>query len=142
MQENNRNLILVVALSLAVMLAWQYFVLDPRMKAEQARQAQLAHLEKKQTLQSPGVPGVGESSGHLSRQAALTASGPRIRIDTPTVDGSLLLKGARFDDLRLKKYRETVDPRSPEIGLLAPKKTEFPYYADFGWVSSTRTPLP
>jgi YidC/Oxa1 family membrane protein insertase len=142
MEENNRNLIVVVALSLAVMLAWQYFVLDPRMKAEQARQAQLAHLEKKQTLQSPGLPGVGESSGQLSRRAALVESGPRIKIETPTVDGSLLLRGARFDDLRLKKYRETVDPKSPEIVLLAPKKTEFPYYADFGWVSSARTPLP
>jgi YidC/Oxa1 family membrane protein insertase len=142
MQENNRNLILVVALSLAVMLAWQYFILDPRMKAEQARQAQLAHLEKKQTERSPGLPGVGESSGHLSRQAALAESGPRIRIDTPTVDGSLLLNGARFDDLRLKKYRESVDPKSPEIVLLAPKKTEFPYYADFGWVSTAKASLP
>src|SRR5579864_3285504 len=143
MQENNRNLILVVALSLAVMLAWQYFILDPRMKAEQAaHQAQLAHLEKKQSLQSPGIPGVGESSGHLSRRAALAESGPRIKIDTPTVDGSLLLRGARFDDLRLKKYREKVDPKSPEIVLLAPKKTEFPYYVDFGWISNAKVSLP
>src|SRR5215469_3670100 len=139
MQENNRNLILVVALSLAVMLAWQYFVLDPRMKAEQAaHQAQLAHQHKSETLQSPSIPGVGESSDHLTRQAALAESGPRIKIDTPTVDGSLVLKGARFNDLRLKRYRETVDPRSPEIVLLAPKRTEFPYYADFGWISNTR----
>jgi YidC/Oxa1 family membrane protein insertase len=52
------------------------------------------------------------------------------------VDGSLLLKGARLDDLRLKKYRETVDPKSPEIVLLAPKSTDYPYYAEFGWVGS------
>ncbi len=62
-------------------------------------------------------------------------SGARVAIDTPTVDGSLRLKGARFDDLRLKKYRETVDPKSPEIVLLAPQSTDYPYYAVFGWVA-------
>ena len=49
------------------------------------------------------------------------------------MDGSLLLKGARFDDLRLKKYRETIDPKSPEIVLLAPQGTDYPYFAEFGW---------
>ena len=70
----------------------------------------------------------------------LKADGPRVAIDTPMVDGSILLKGARFDDLRLKKYRDTVDPKSPEIVLLAPKSTEYPYYAQFGWVGASGMP--
>jgi len=61
-------------------------------------------------------------------------------IDTPMVDGSILLKGARLDDLRLKKYRDTVDPNSPEIVLLAPKGTDYPYYASFGWVGGNAMP--
>ena len=61
-------------------------------------------------------------------------------IDAPMVDGSILLKGARFDDLRLKKYRETIDPKSPEIVLLAPKSTDYPYSADFGWVGAADMP--
>ena len=36
----------------------------------------------------------------MSREAALKAGGQRIAIDTPMVDGSILLKGARLDDLR------------------------------------------
>jgi YidC/Oxa1 family membrane protein insertase len=80
------------------------------------------------------VPQAGANGALLPRSAALEAGGARVAIDTPTVDGSLLLKGARFDDLRLKNYRETVDPKSPEIVLLSPKRTAFPYYADFGWV--------
>src|SRR5882724_6863192 len=136
MEENNRNLLLVVVLSVAILAGWQYFVAGPAMKAEQARQTQLAHQEKAQTQGSvPSIPGQGSAPGHISRAAALKASGPRIAINTPTVDGSLLLKGARFDDLRLKKYRESVDPKSREIVLLAPKNTDFPYYADFGWIS-------
>ncbi|HEY0106674.1 MAG TPA: membrane protein insertase YidC, partial [Rhizomicrobium sp.] len=68
----------------------------------------------------------------------------RVKIDTPDLDGSLLLKGARFDDLRLKSYHETTDPRSPEIVLLAPKGTAFPYFADFGWSNAqgASQPLP
>jgi len=144
MEENNRNLFLVVVLSVLVLAVWQYFIAGPAMKAEQARQTQLAHEEKTHAQRTaPSIPGEGLSNGHLSRRQALSAAGPRIVISTPTVDGSLLLKGARFDDLRLKKYRETVDPKSPEIVLLAPKNTDFPYYADFGWIGDeSRLKLP
>jgi YidC/Oxa1 family membrane protein insertase len=49
------------------------------------------------------------------------------------LDGSIQIKGAKLDDLRLKRYHETTDPKSAEIVLLAPKSTDYPYYADFGW---------
>ena len=143
MQENNnKNLIMVVVLSVMVMLAWQYLVINPQMKAEQARQAELAREHKNAKQEAPGVPRIATPSGHLTRNQALTEGGPRVAIDTPTVDGSLLLKGARFDDLRLKKYHQTVDPKSPEIVLLSPKRTDFPYYADFGWISAGHVALP
>ena len=64
--------------------------------------------------------------------------GARIAIRTPTVDGSLLLKGARFDDLRLKQYHDTIDPKSPEIDLLAPSGSAYPYFAEFGWTATDR----
>src|ERR1051325_2379393 len=133
MEENNRNLVLVVILSVLVLGVWQYFIAGPAMKSEEARQAHLAHEEKAHGPRpAPSVRGEDMSTGHISRGQALRAGGARIAIDTPTVDGSLLLKGARFDDLRLKKYHLSVDPKSPEIILLAPKNTDFPYYADFG----------
>ncbi|MBV9332357.1 MAG: membrane protein insertase YidC [Alphaproteobacteria bacterium] len=144
MEENNRNLFLVVVLSIMVMAGWQYFIVGPQMKAEQARQSRLAHQEKGAAAPAaaPGLPSIGDQGGRLARPEALKLGGSRVAIDTPTVDGSLLLKGARFDDLRLKKYRETVDPRSPEIVLLAPKKTAFPYYVDLGWISGAHVRLP
>jgi len=147
--NSNKNILLAIALSAAVLFLWQYFVATPSMKAEQARQQQLA----KQTGASkpapapstapgdaPGLPGIASSNARLSRSAALKAGGARVKIDTAMVDGSILLKGARLDDLRLKKYRETVDPKSPEIVLLAPKSTDYPYYAEFGWVGGANMP--
>jgi len=143
MNETNRNLILAVVLSAAVLFGWQYFVAAPAMKAEQARQA-LLHKEETKPAAPGSVPTVTGGAAHLTRDKALEAGGTRIRIDTPDVDGSLLLKGARLDDLRLKKYRETVDPKSPEIILLAPKGTAYPYFVDFGWANSpgVNQPLP
>jgi YidC/Oxa1 family membrane protein insertase len=71
----------------------------------------------------------------LSRGQALERGGTRIAIQTPSVEGSFLLRGGRIDDLRLKHYRESLDPKSPEIILLSPQGTAYPYYAQFGWVA-------
>ena len=43
---------------------------------------------------------------------------PRVAIDTPAVLGSINLRGGRIDDVSLKNYHETVDPKSPNIVLL------------------------
>jgi YidC/Oxa1 family membrane protein insertase len=133
--DGNRNFMIALALCALVLFGWQYFIATPQMKADQARQAQLAKQVKNVAPEAgPNVPGMATTSVHLSREAALKAGGTRIAIDTPMVDGSLRLIGAKLDDLRLKSYRETLDPKSPEIVLLAPKSTDYPYYADFGWV--------
>ncbi len=138
--NDNRNLIMAVALSALVLFAWQFFVSAPQMKAEQQRQALLAQQQKappaSDNVAAPGVP--KSEPAHMSRAQALAQGGVRVAIKTPTVDGSLLLKGARFDDLKLKNYRETTDPKSPEIDLLAPTGSEFPYFAQFGWSASDR----
>jgi YidC/Oxa1 family membrane protein insertase len=150
MDGNRNNMILAIALSALVIFAWQYFVVAPQMKADQARQAALAHQEKKPagapattgtaptaaTAAAPNVPGMAGSTVHMTRQAALKVSGARVAIDSPLLDGSIALKGGKLDDLRLKKYHETIDPKSPEIVLLAPKNTEYPYYAEFGWIGA------
>ena len=140
--DSNRNFMIALALCAAVLFGWQYFIATPQMKADQARQAQLAKQIKTVTPQTaPGVPGLATTTSHMSREAALKAGGPRIAIDTPMVDGSIKLTGAKLDDLRLKTYRETLDPKSPEIVLLAPKSTDFPYYAEFGWIGgNTKVP--
>jgi YidC/Oxa1 family membrane protein insertase len=138
--NNNKNVILAIALAAMVFGVWQYFVATPAMKAEQARQAALTHQQKAKPPGAPALPGIAAASSHMSRAAALKIGGTRVVIDTPMVDGSILLKGARLDDLRLKKYHDTVDPKSPEIVLLAPKGTAYPYSAAFGWVGANSMP--
>ncbi|HEY5337540.1 MAG TPA: membrane protein insertase YidC, partial [Rhizomicrobium sp.] len=37
---------------------------------------------------------------------------------------------------QLRKYKETVDPKSPEVVLLSPEGTSYPYYAVYGWIAA------
>jgi YidC/Oxa1 family membrane protein insertase len=141
--DNNRNMFLAVGLSAIFMLGWWKFVAEPQAKLQQQKaQAVAAQQHKAPQSQAtvvappPGVTATSAAPMHLSRAAALKQSGPRIAIKTPTVDGSLRLKGARFDDLKLKHYHETTDPKSPEIDLLAPSGSSYPYFAEFGWSST------
>jgi YidC/Oxa1 family membrane protein insertase len=137
--DNNRNLFLALFLSFLVMAGWYFFFAGPQMRAEQAKQAHQAALQHSAaqtaatTTSTAGAPVAQPKAAQLSRTDALKLDGARVPIDTPTVDGSLTLKGARFDDLRLKNYKETVDPKSPEIVLFSPERTRFPYFAQYGW---------
>ena len=66
---------------------------------------------------------------------------PRIKIQSSRLSGSVSLTGARFDDLTLTDYRETIEEDSDKISLLLPFGAPKPYYADFGWVSAdTKVP--
>jgi YidC/Oxa1 family membrane protein insertase len=152
--NEHRNTILAVVLSGIVLLAWQYFYNIPQM--EQRRQQELAQAESQAlpapqsspstsptpsggtTAQPSGTPAQPQATEAptTTRPEALAAS-PRITIDTPSVTGSISLKGARIDDVSLVKFRDTVDPLSPAIVLFSPSGSPNPYYAEFGWVAAT-----
>jgi YidC/Oxa1 family membrane protein insertase len=88
------------------------------------------------------VPGGADSTAQQAEvlRKALAAS-PRLKIISPRLRGSISLVGARFDDLILNDYRETIEEGSKNISLLLPFGSANPYYADFGWVSAdTKTP--
>ena len=60
----------------------------------------------------------------------------RIKIANADLNGSIRLKGARFDSLNLSKYKQNINPDSGDVELLTPNGTKTPYFADFGWISS------
>ena len=85
-----------------------------------------------------GAPVAGQpvAPRSISRSAVVTAD-PRIRITTRRVIGSIRLKGGLIDDLTLLDYRQTIKKDSENIVMLSPLGTENPYYAQFGWTSTT-----
>jgi YidC/Oxa1 family membrane protein insertase len=118
MDENNRNFILAIVLSMAVLFVWQIFFVpatppDPGKPVEQVQPAEPGPPQPQAGGEAPAgvTPQPGTPGAALNREEALAQS-PRIAIDTPSLNGSIALKGARIDDLTLKDYRETVERSS------------------------------
>ncbi|NKD55271.1 MULTISPECIES: membrane protein insertase YidC [unclassified Haematospirillum] len=126
-----KNFILAMVLMVAILAGFEYFAPTPPAPVPVRSDATI------DTTPGPVAadPGIAAPTGPRDRNAVL-AEGQRVRIDTPSLSGSLSLHGGRIDDLTLKAYREQVDPHSANIVLLNPKGSERPHYAEFGWVSA------
>jgi|KBSSwiStaDraftv2_1062776.scaffolds.fasta_scaffold03711_10 YidC/Oxa1 family membrane protein insertase len=155
-QDNQKNLIIAIVLSMAVLFAWQFFYAAPKEQERQSRirQEQAAKAKEQAppapstTPNAPGTsakpdqarqPGAAPTPGDqaaivTTRQGAIDA-GPRVGISTPSLKGSIALKGGRIDDVVLARYRESVAPKSPSVELFSPSGSPHPYYAEFGWTA-------
>ena len=132
---NNKNFILAIVLSMAIIFGWQYFYAVP--VAERAKQ-EAATSQTTTTTTTAQVPGAAQPAVAITRDQAL-ASSPRLKIETPELQGSINLAGAQLDDLHLTQYRETIDPKSPTIVLLSPAGSPNAFFAEQGFVGATGT---
>ncbi len=141
MDDQNKNLILATVLSFLVVLTW-FFVFPPEGSPPQQQSGQepaevtAPSMVTEEFAAAP--PGAGEltaSQGGIQPATSEPSPGERrLRIDTPSLVGSILLTGGRLDDLSLRQYRTTLDENSEIVKLLSPFGTTEPYYALFGWV--------
>jgi len=138
--DNSRNTIIFIVAAVILFIAYQFFVLEP---AQKRRQAELARQAPAAGQVQPGVSAaaVPQVPEVMTRQAAVAAT-PRVPIATPSVRGSLSLRGARIDDLFLTDYRQTVKKDSPPVELLRPEGTQFAWFADIGWTGANVPGLP
>ncbi len=151
--QDKRNMILAILLSIIVLFGWQFFIIGPQLE----RQAKLDQIAAEANIVENGVNGVSDTTnlptpsananintniveqapqqqGEFADRLAAIASSPRVKIDTPSLIGSINLVGARLDDLELKKYNESVDDNSPIITYLSPANGPDGYFIDQGWV--------
>ena len=133
--DDQRNLLLAVVASVAILFGYQYFVEMPRAERERAAQTQAAS----QNAGKPDAPAVAPTltlpaDPRAARASALEAA-PRLKIETPRLKGTISLAGARLDDITLVQHRETIDPASPPITLLSPPGAAGTYFAELGWVA-------
>lgn len=136
MNQENRNLVIAFLLSIGIFWGYSYFFENPKPREiPKGSQISTPNMISSETL--PDIRPKSEimaGSLEISREK-LIDSRPRLEIKTPYLQGSIDPRGARIDDLKLTRYRTTVDAESPEIILFSPEGTKDFYYADFGWVS-------
>ncbi len=133
---DQKRLFLAVAISLAILLGFQYLVAPHLARPPQHNALQLAEEANKHPVTTPreGGPSANAPAAPATSEA-VPRNVPRVKIDAPKVEGSISLLGARIDDIVLKDYHETVSPNSPLVPLLEPPSEAHPYYVQYGWTA-------
>lgn len=132
-QQDQRNMLLALVLCFGLFMIYNIFVLEPQQKARQEA-VDKANKNAVEQITSP-TPQIRD------REAVVTAelaSGQRVPVTAPSIEGSISLLGARIDDVSLKNYYETIqdkEAKNPkgEIKLLAPADTKNAFYASVAW---------
>ena len=137
-KDNNRNSMFALLACMVLLFGYQIFILGPQQKkAETARAAAAASASSS----SVAAVAAGIPSGTLTPDQA-RANSPRVPIDTPSLKGSIALKGGLLDDLYLAKYRDTIDAGSPLVELLRPAGADHAYYEQSGFKGQNIQGLP
>ena len=138
--ENSRNFVLVLTLSLAVLIGWQwamdYFYPQPDevpVTAEKvdtpAEQAAVAHT-RTGGLQDPAA--IAQEEADLD---TALASPNRLAIDSPRMAGSINLQGGFIDDVVLKDYAASTDGDDDQpVRIFSPRGTPAQQYSQFGFL--------
>lgn len=127
--EDMRNLLLFFVFSIALYFAYDYFVAEPHARAVRAyNEAQ---------VQAAALPdaAAAEEAFKIRPRADVIAADTRIPVSSGELKGSISLRGGRIDDLALVNYFETLE-KTRNIILLSPRGTDFPRYAEYGWVAA------
>src|SRR5580698_866072 len=125
---DQKRLVLAIAISLAIMLGFQFFV-APHLPKTVPPPTSPASAPA--TL-SPGVPQAGGQPVPAPSANLVPKDVPRVAINANKLSGSISLLGARLDDIVLTDYRESVEPDSLHVRLLEPRSDDKPYYVLFG----------
>ena len=133
--DNSRNTIIFFVSFVVIMVVYQVLVLGP--------QARKHHSEVQKAAAAQHQPGAVAplAVGVLPTPQAVKAS-PQVAIDTPSLTGRITLRGARIDELFLKGYHTTTDPRSPLVQLLRPEGAPHAWFIQTGWTNAAAQDLP
>jgi YidC/Oxa1 family membrane protein insertase len=130
--NDNRNFLTFAILAVLLLFAWP-LVMNRVMPPANPPVTKIEG-GKTQVQPNPGAPTAANTGAIRDVKTVLgETAAQRVPIDTPTLKGSINLKGARIDDLLLTQYKDTIDKNSPPIRLLSPAGTAGAYFAEFGW---------
>ena len=131
MKDDQKNFLLFAVLAAALLFGWpmvtQWLFPTANPPVTEIKGG------KTEVVANPGADPAADSPTAIRDRKLVLAETPRVQIETPTVRGSINLKGARIDDLVLVKHKETIKPDSDPIRLLSPSGTQDAYFAGFGW---------
>jgi YidC/Oxa1 family membrane protein insertase len=108
----DKRTIIAIALSIAILFAWDYFVLKPK-RVNDAKQKAVKELPVKSNL-APSLPKT-EPFPSVSATSTLSAPEEFIVTNTPLFEAKWSTKGAKLVSLKLKKFNEFAQKPNPSI---------------------------
>jgi len=129
--NDNKNMLLAIVLSALVLIGWS--LLSEKFFPTAGPQTQQVENGKVKPVPQPQAAPAADAPAAIRNRELVLAESPRVRIETPSLKGSINLKGARIDDLVLVEQRETIAKNSPPVRLLSPAGAPHAYFAQFGW---------
>jgi YidC/Oxa1 family membrane protein insertase len=120
-------MLLAIVLSALVLLGWS--LLSDKFFPTAGPQTQQVEKGKVRPAPQPQA----DAPRAIRNRDVVLGETPRLKIETPRLQGSINLKGARFDDLVLVRERESIAKDSPPVRLLSPSGAKDSYFAQFGW---------
>ena len=127
--NEQKNLLLAIVASLIILLIFQYlFPTEKKMIEENVKaENQIKEVPQEKILD----------------REEIVKNNKRIYFsESSRIKGSISLIGARFDDVILKDYKDTIKPESKQVTLLSPNNTLNPYFVELGWMSQENINLP
>lgn len=140
MNNDRKNFVLFAVIAALILFGWP--LLQNRFFPTANPPATKIVEGKQVALPKPGADPTADTPAAIRDRRVVLAETPRVRIDTPTMKGSINLRGPRIDDLVLVDYKETVAKNSAPIRLLSPAGAPEAYFAGFGWRSDGLQPPP
>ena len=132
--NDSKNLILAVVLSALVLLGWTWAA-NKYFPAANPPSTKVVNGKQQPLPQPNAQPSAPSTPKALQSVSAALASAPRVSIRTPSLLGSINLKGAQIDDLLLLRQRQTIAKNSPPVRLFSPLGAPGAYIAQFGWTA-------
>ena len=131
MSDDNRNFVLFAVIAALILFGWP--LVQSRVFPTANPPATRMVEGKSKPVANPAADPTADTPAATRDRQAVLAETPRVRIQTPRLQGSINLRGARIDDLVLTQYRETIARNAPPIRLLSPAGAPDAYFAAFGW---------
>ncbi|MBQ7633172.1 MAG: membrane protein insertase YidC [Alphaproteobacteria bacterium] len=129
MNEDLKGLYAAIILSALVVLGVNYFFPKPVPQTPAAEEVVITpQTEEEKTAEAA-------EAAPISVEEAI-GQDTRLNLKNDVIQGSIRLKGARFDNLQLLKYKEALEENSPNVSLFTPAKTAETYFADYGWLTT------
>ncbi len=136
--NDQKNLLLAIVLSAAVLLGWT--LLSNRYFPTATPRSTVVQDGKQVVLPKPAADPAADGPAATKARELVFAESQRVAIRTPALLGTINLTGARIDDLVLVKYRETIQKNSPAIRLFSPSGAPGAYFAQLGWTGAGAPP--